>query len=52
MPDRRDKRDVAALAAFVSGLEIEFVDGVPGSEISTKERPDVRSLAELSWYSS
>jgi len=43
MPHRRDKRDVIALAAYLAGLEIEFVDGVNGSEISKAERPEVRS---------
>jgi len=40
MPHRRDKRDVVALAAYLAGLEIEFVDGVNGSEISKAERPE------------
>jgi hypothetical protein len=41
MPQRRDKRDMIALSAYLSGLEIEFVDGVNGTLISKQERPDV-----------
>ena len=40
MPSRRDKRDMIALSAEMSGLEIEFIDGPKGSEVSRKERPD------------
>jgi hypothetical protein len=29
-----------ALSAEISGLEIEFIDGPAGSDISAKERPD------------
>ena len=42
LPNRRDKRDAVTLSAYISGLEIEFVDGVNGSEVSTKEWPEVR----------
>lgn len=44
LPDRRDKRDAVALSAYLTGLEIEFVDGVTGSQISNRSRPDVRPL--------
>jgi hypothetical protein len=40
MPHRIDKRDIVALAAYLAGLEIEFVDGVNGSDVSLSERPD------------
>ncbi|KAF2264236.1 hypothetical protein CC78DRAFT_464096 [Lojkania enalia] len=40
MPHRIDKRDYQALMALVSGLDIEFVDGVNGSEIHPKALPN------------
>jgi hypothetical protein len=41
MPHRRDKRDMIVLSARLSGLEIEFIDGIPGADISKQERPEV-----------
>ena len=41
MPSRRDKRDSIALAAFLLGLQVEFVDGVDGAEIPLKAYPQV-----------
>ncbi|KAF2113971.1 hypothetical protein BDV96DRAFT_495107 [Lophiotrema nucula] len=39
MPHRTDKRDYQALFAFVSDLDIEFIDGVNGSEVHPKALP-------------
>ncbi|KAH8600700.1 hypothetical protein B0O99DRAFT_287006 [Bisporella sp. PMI_857] len=39
MPSRTDKRDALVLSAHVSGLDIEFADGVNGTEMSKKETP-------------
>jgi hypothetical protein len=47
MPDRRDKRDMLALSAHMSGLKIEFIDGVRGSDMSRQERPDVNMQPNL-----
>jgi hypothetical protein len=41
MPGRGDKRDLMALAADMSGIQIEFVDGVNGSNVPIVARPDV-----------
>lgn len=41
MPNRRDKRDALTVSAYMSGLELEFVDGVNGTQMSKKEYPDV-----------
>jgi len=41
MPNRRDKRDLFALSASMTGIDIEFIDGVWGKDISASERPDV-----------
>ncbi|KAH8591350.1 hypothetical protein B0O99DRAFT_690711 [Bisporella sp. PMI_857] len=46
MPTRRDKRDALTLSAYFSGLELEFVDGVNGSEVSTKEYPNNWDMSE------
>ena len=42
MPSRTDKRDYLALMGLVSGLEIEFADGVNGSEMHPRAFPSVR----------
>ncbi len=39
LPDRLDKRDVWSLAASASDLQIEWIDGVKGEDISEKARP-------------
>ena len=45
MPHRTDKRDFLALMALVSDLEIEFFDGVNGSEIHPTAYPSVRDIS-------
>lgn len=40
MRTRSDERDQIMLSAYISGLEIEFVDGVNGTLMSKGERPD------------
>jgi hypothetical protein len=39
LPQRTDLRDAATLAAAFTGLDIEFVDGVPGTDVSYKVLP-------------
>jgi len=39
LPDRHDKKDVWALAARESDLEVEWVDGIRGDEMSQKSIP-------------
>lgn len=41
MPLRYDKRDMMALTAHLTGIDIEFVDGVNGSNVPIVARPDV-----------
>jgi hypothetical protein len=41
MPSRTDKRDALALSAYLTGLEVEFIDGPNGSLISPKAAPEV-----------
>jgi hypothetical protein len=41
MPSRTDKRDALTLAAYLTGIEIEFIDGPNGSLISAKAAPPV-----------
>lgn len=41
MPSRTDKRDYLALMSLVSGLEIEFADGVNGSDMHPRSFPSV-----------
>ena len=41
MPHRSDKRDALTLSAYLTGLEIEFVDGPNGSDVSEKAYPPV-----------
>jgi hypothetical protein len=41
MPNRSDKRDALALSAYLTGLEVEFIDGVNGSLVSQREYPQV-----------
>ena len=48
MPSRTDKRDYLALMGLVSGLEIEFSDGVNGSEMHPRSFPSVCLLSPLS----
>lgn len=42
LPERTDRRDRIILQAFLSGVDIEFVDGVLGAEISDKAIPKVK----------
>lgn len=44
MPNRSDKRDGLTLAAFVTGLVVEYIDGVDGTAISQKAYPVVWSI--------
>jgi len=39
LPDRYDKRDVWALASKASSMDIEFVDGIRGDEMTAKAVP-------------
>src|SRR2546423_3110889 len=39
LPERTDHRDGLILASAVSGISIEFIDGVHGESISTKALP-------------
>ena len=41
MPSRTDKRDALALSAYLSGIEIEFIDGVNGSLVPERAYPAV-----------
>ena len=41
MPSRSDKRDSVALAAYLLGLQVDFIDGINGSEINPKAYPQV-----------
>jgi hypothetical protein len=45
---RNDKRDYMTLMALVSGLNIDFVDGINGSEISAQSLPSVSDFSFLS----
>lgn len=46
MPDRTDKRDSLALAASLTGIDIEWADGVDGSKTNPKAVPDHWSKTE------
>ena len=39
MPERGDKRDALSLAASLTNLTFDYIDGVVGSEIPTKALP-------------
>jgi hypothetical protein len=39
LPTRTDMRDAAALAAAFTDLDIEIVDGVPGTEVINRTLP-------------
>ncbi|KAF2838870.1 glycosyltransferase family 25 protein [Patellaria atrata CBS 101060] len=39
MPNRSDKRDALTLSAYLTGLDVEFIDGVNGSLVSEKAYP-------------
>lgn len=45
MPQRSDKRDQIALSAYLSGLQVEFIDGVDPSLIAQKAIPQVRIVS-------
>jgi hypothetical protein len=47
MPNRSDKRDALALSAYLSGLELEFIDGVDPATIPEKAYPQVRSSQKM-----
>jgi len=47
MPTRRDKRDTLALSAYVSGIELELIDGINVTQMSMKEYPRVRYTVEV-----
>jgi hypothetical protein len=49
LPTRTDLRDTVSLAAAFTGLDVEFVDGVIGSEISQKALPNGAIAANLSY---
>ncbi|KAI1828260.1 glycosyltransferase family 25 protein [Xylaria intraflava] len=54
LPERTDKRDALALTSALTGVQIEFVDGVKGESIDTKALPagaDRSSLREENWGS-
>lgn len=44
MPNRSDKRDALSLSAYLTGLDIEFIDGVNGSLVSERAYPLVGAL--------
>jgi hypothetical protein len=44
LPDRFDKRDAIELAAAVTDLQLTWVDGVPGNQISPKSVPPTFKL--------
>ena len=46
MPNRRDKRDTLTLSAYLTGIDVEFVDGVNVTYFSRKEYPNVRYTAQ------
>ena len=46
MPNRTDKRDAISLSAYVSGLDIEFIDGVDPAAMSPKAYPAVKFCPE------
>jgi hypothetical protein len=48
LPARTDLRDTVSLAAAFTGLDVEFVDGIIGSEISPKSLPNGAIAANLS----
>lgn len=41
LPSRTDKRDTFAIAASLTGMTIEWADGVDGAQIPLKAIPDV-----------
>jgi hypothetical protein len=41
LPDRSDKRDALSLMASLTGVQLEFIDGVKGEEVSDKALPYV-----------
>lgn len=43
LPERSDKRDALALMAGVTDIELTWIDGVRGSDISNKALPYVSS---------
>ena len=47
MPSRSDKKDALTLAAHFSGLELEFIDGVNGSDVTSKAVPQVLHPSKL-----
>ncbi len=48
LPSRTDRRDNMQLQASISGLEIEFIDGVKGGDVSEKAVPTNEDGVQLS----
>jgi hypothetical protein len=48
MPERSDKRDAAALAASLTGLKLEYIDGVNGATIPDKALPSGQEKRPMS----
>ncbi len=47
LPTRTDRRDGITLAAALSDLEIEFIDGVEGKNVPDKALPSASGLERL-----
>jgi hypothetical protein len=43
LPERTDHRDGLILASAVSGIDVEFVDGVHGADVPDKALPSFHS---------
>lgn len=41
MPSRSDKKDAAILAAHLTGIKLDWIDGVDADTMSPKAIPDV-----------
>jgi hypothetical protein len=44
LEERYDKRDAIALAASLTGFQIEFFNGVRGEDVLDKAKPPVRRI--------
>lgn len=49
LPSRSDRRDLLTLGALQTDVELEWIDGVQGSDISPKAwvRPQIRNFPRL-----
>jgi GR25 family glycosyltransferase involved in LPS biosynthesis len=47
LPERNDKRDALELAAALTGLQITWIDGVPGDKMHPKATPPIHFEPEL-----